>query len=248
MSKARKNTIVVKRVKQLNVAKELKREAFRVAIFGSARTKKGETAYEEVYDLAYKIGENGFDVVTGGGPGMMEAANYGHNAGDKENNAESIGLRIELSFEQSVNKYVEVNKEFKRFAERLETFAKLSNVFLITPGGVGTMLEFFYIWQLVQVKKMGYKPIILIGEMWRPLIYWVIDYALRDKLISSSDFDYIYLVKDNKEAMKLIDEFHKQDKKSGKCKPLKSKSELQNLKKKSSKGAKKPTAKKTKKK
>lgn len=227
----KRNHIIVKRIKALDVVRELKRKAFRVAIFGSARTQKGESSYQQVYDLAYKIGEKGFDVVTGGGPGMMEAANYGHNAGDKKNKAESIGLRIELSFEQSVNKYVEVNKEFKRFAERLETFAILSNIFVLTPGGIGTMLEFFYIWQLVQVKKMAYKPIILIGEMWKPLIYWVIDYPLKDKLISSSDFEYIYLVKDNKEAMALINSWNKQYKKDGVCKPIKSKMELQVLKK-----------------
>lgn len=207
--------------KEFNIEYELKKkERFRVTIYGSARIKKGDEAYEHVYDLAKRIGEKGYDIITGGGPGIMEAANAGHNEGDKNNKAESIGLRIELAFEQNVNEYVELKKNFTRFAERLETFAQLSNVFIIAPGGVGTMLEFFYTWQLVQVKKLDYKPIILIGTMWERLIYWVIDYALKDNLISSSDFDYIYIAQDNNEAMKLIDEFNAQYKKNGKLTPI----------------------------
>jgi uncharacterized protein (TIGR00730 family) len=214
--------VVVKRIRDLNVRKELHdKKSFRVAIYGSARTKMDDPIYRQVFDLAYRIGQKGYDVVTGGGPGLMEAANYGHDAGDKDNKAESIGLRIELSFEQNVNPYVEVNKEFRRFAERLETFTHLSDVFVITPGGIGTMLEFFYTWQLVQVKKMSFKPIIMIGEMWRQLIYWIIDYALRDGLLNAEDFQDIYLVKDNEEAMKLINEFHEQKKVTGNCFPLK---------------------------
>ena len=209
------------RAKELDIEKELARkDHFRVTIYGSARLKKGEKVYEEIYDLAKRIGQHGYDIITGGGPGLMEAANYGHTAGDVKGQSESIGLRIELSFEQDVNEYVEVQKNFERFAERLETFAKLSNVFIISPGGVGTMLELFYTWQLVQVKKMEYKPIILVGTMWRRLIYWVIDYALKDGLISASDFDYIYIAKNNKEAMKIIDKFHEQYKKTGKLKPI----------------------------
>lgn len=210
-----------KSAQELNIEKELARkEHFRVTIYGSARLKKGEKTYQQIYDLAKKIGAKGYDIITGGGPGLMEAANYGHSDGDKKGVSESIGLRIELSFEQDVNEYVELQKNFERFAERLETFAKLSNVFIISPGGVGTMLELFYTWQLVQVKKMEYKPIILVGTMWRRLIYWVIDYALKDKLISASDFDYIYIAKNNKEAMKIIDKFHEQYEKNGKCSPI----------------------------
>ncbi len=207
--------------KELNIEKELKeKDRFRVTIYGSARIKKGDKAYEEVFDLARQIGKNGYDIITGGGPGIMEAANAGHNEGDEANRAESIGLRIELAFEQTVNEYVELKSQFERFAERLETFAQLSNVFIIAPGGVGTMLEFFYTWQLVQVKKLEYKPIILVGTMWERLIYWVIDYALKDNLMSSSDFDYIYIAKDNTEAMKLIDKFNEQYKKNGKLTPI----------------------------
>jgi len=153
-------------VRELDIEKELKKkDRFRVTIYGSARIHKGDEIYESVYDLSKRIGKQGYDIITGGGPGIMEAANAGHNEGDKDNKAESIGLRIELAFEQTVNDYVELKTNFARFAERLETFAQLSNVFIIAPGGVGTMLEFFYTWQLVQVKKLEYKPIILVGTM-----------------------------------------------------------------------------------
>jgi uncharacterized protein (TIGR00730 family) len=196
-------------------------DAFRVAIFGSARTVKGSKYYDTVHDLAKMIGERGFDIVTGGGPGMMEAANEGHCAGDVSQKAHSIGLAIKLATEEKVNDFVEFNKNFARFAERLETFAKISNVFVVTQGGIGTMLELFYMWQLVQVKKIPFKPIILVGEMWENLVHWVIDFALRDKLISSSDFEYVYIARSNEEAIKLIDQFHQQFQQNGVCAPIK---------------------------
>lgn len=205
------------KTKELDIKKEMKKKDFRVSIFGSARVKEGDRIYKEVFEFAKVLGEREYDVITGGGPGLMKAANEGHNAGDKDNKAESIGLNIKLPFEQKANVYVEFKKDFEKFSDRLETFMKLSNVFVITPGGVGTMLEFFYTWQLLQVKKMDYKPIILVGEMWRRLIYWVIDYALKDKLLSSKDFEYIYIAKTNKQAIKLIDTFEKQFKAKGKC-------------------------------
>lgn len=207
-------------LQQLDVEKELKTGDFRVAIFGSARIKEGDEVYQEVFELAKAIGMHGYDVITGGGPGLMEAGNRGHAEGDPEGKAESIGLNIELPFEQTNNEYVEFVQNFEKFSDRLDTFMKLSNVFVVTPGGVGTMLEFFFTWQLLQVGKMDYKPIILVGDMWEKLIHWVIDYALKDGLISSSDFDYIYIVKDNYEAMGLIDRFHEQCVKSGECRPI----------------------------
>lgn len=205
---------------ELDVNKIVKTE-FLVAIFGSARIQKGSKHYEEVYNLAKMIGERNFDVITGGGPGIMEAANAGHTAGDKVGKAKSIGLTIKLGTEEKPNDFVEMRKHFERFAERLETFAKLANVFVVTPGGIGTMLELFYMWQLVQVKKIDFKPIILSGEMWGPLIDWVIDFALKEKLINSDDFDYIYIAKNNKEAIELIDQFNKQYKEKGYCWPIK---------------------------
>lgn len=200
----------VKKVAELNIDEEMIGKHFRVAMFGSARIKEGDKVYQEVFELAKMLAEKRYDVITGGGPGIMEAANAGHIAGDTEGLSESIGLGIELAHEQTINDFVEFRKNFDRFAERLETFAKLSSVFVVCPGGIGTMLELFYCWQLVQVKKMPFKPIILVGEMWERLIYWVIDYALKDNLISASDFNYIHIVKTNAEAVELISRFKQQ--------------------------------------
>ncbi len=212
--------------KDLDIEKEKKLNRFKITIYGSARIKKGHPVYTQVYNLAKGIAEIGADIITGGGPGLMQAANEGHDAGDTENKYESIGLNIHLDFEQHINQYVEFKKEFLRFAERLETFSALSKVFVVSPGGIGTALEFFYTWQLLQVKKMEFKPIILVGEMWSRLIYWVIDYALKDKLLSSEDFDYIYIAKDNEEALKLIKQFKEQFEKDGKCHPIKEKTKI----------------------
>ena len=206
--------------KRLNVAEELKSGDFRVSIFGSARIIEGDEIYKQVHSLAKMIGQHGYDIITGGGPGLMEAANRGHVEGDVMDRAESIGLNIVLPFEQSSNEYVEFVKNFNLFSDRLNTFMKLSNVFVVTPGGVGTMLEFFFTWQLLQVGRMGYKPIILVGKMWEELIYWVIDHALKDHLISSGDFDYVYIVHNEKDAINLIDKFARQHKRTKKCKPI----------------------------
>ncbi len=183
---------------------------FRVAIFGSARTKRGDAKYREVFDLARRIGENGYDIVTGGGPGMMEAANAGHEFGDVDKKAESIGLIIELPFESEGNKFLELSKTFKRFSKRLDTFLELSHVMIVTQGGIGTVLELYYMWQHLQVKHVDYRPIILIGEMWESLIEWMKKDVLPRGLVSPKDFDYIYIAKNNDEAMKVIEAFDKQ--------------------------------------
>ncbi len=218
---AKTSKVNVNHATMLDIENELEKGDFRVAIFGSARIKEGDKVYNEIYELAKAIGSRQYDVVTGGGPGLMEAANKGHTAGDKENIAESIGLNIQLPFEQHSNEYVELEKSFAKFSDRLDTFMQLSNVFVVTPGGIGTMLEFFFTWQLLQVKKMAFKPIILVGEMWEKLIHWVIDYSLKDGLLSSGDFEFIYVVKNNAEAIDLIDRFHDQFKKNGQCEPIK---------------------------
>ena len=157
----------------LNIEEELKKKDFRVSIFGSARAKKGDDAYEMVYGLAHKIGEKGIDVVTGGGPGLMEAANEGHQSGKKNGDVHSLGLVIELPWENKANDYLDIEKKYSRFSERLDNFMVLSNVAVITPGGLGTCLELFYTWQLTQVKHICSMPIILVGDMWRSLIEWV---------------------------------------------------------------------------
>lgn len=203
------------RVRSLNLEKELKNNRFRVSIFGSARIKPGDKIYEEVYDLAERIGSRGYDVVTGGGPGLMEAANSGHMVGDAKNRANSIGLVIHLPFESKGNKHLEIRRRFMHFSKRLDTFLSLSHVMVVTTGGIGSMLELYYMWQHLQVHHVAYKPIILIGKMWQDLIDWMKKDVLPGNLVSPDDFNYIYIARDNDQAMSMIDTFHKLYEKEG---------------------------------
>lgn len=197
------------KVKKLELKRELnKKKHFRVAIFGSARVKQGDKVYDQVYDLARKIGEAGFDVVTGGGPGLMEAANSGHVAGDRLGRAESIGLIIHLPFENKGNPYLETRHRYRHFSTRLDTFLALSDVMVVTKGGIGSLLELFYMWQHLQVHHVDYKPLILIGEMWEQLIDWMKKEVLPENLVSPEDFDFVYIAKNNEEAFEMIDRFH----------------------------------------
>ena len=188
---------------------------FRVAIFGSARIKPGTEIYKQVKELAKLIGKQGIDVVTGGGPGLMHAANEGHKS-DNNGRARSIGLNIRLPMEQDTNPHLDIKEEFDKFSGRLDTFMNLSNAVVVAPGGVGTLLEFFYTWQLVQVKHICHIPIILLGDMWPPLIKWIEKYPLNNKLLSNPDLNSIFLAKDCNEAMKVIDTAYKAYKRGGK--------------------------------
>lgn len=194
---------------------ELNQPDFRVAVFGSARLQPGDDIYTSIYELAKEIGERGFDIVTGGGPGLMEAANAGHRAGTNGNGAHSIGLTIELPFEVEGNKHLDIKQHFDRFSQRLDTFMALSQVVVVTPGGIGTCLELFYSWQLTQVKHICHIPIILCGEMWTELLEWIKKYPLQQKLMSSEDMSNILVAEDNQDVMKKILKLHEVFKKEG---------------------------------
>lgn len=182
---------------------------FRVAIFGSARIKKHDEEYKEVYKLAKILARKGIDVVTGGGPGLMEAASAGHKAGNKNSGAKTIGLNIKLPKEQKPNKHLDIKKEYSTFTSRLEKFMQLSDVVVVAHGGVGTLLELFYAWQLLQVGKIDKRPIILMGEMWRGLLLWLQKEPLKRKFFDEKDIEMLYLVNNYREAIALIDEAHK---------------------------------------
>ncbi len=195
-------------MQNVSVEKELKHNQFRVAIFGSARIKPNDKIFTEVIELSKEIAKKDIDVVTGGGPGIMEAANLGHQMGTN-GNSDSIGLTIELPWENEGNKHLDKQKHFAKFSSRLDHFMALSNVVVVMPGGVGTCLEFFYTWQLMQVNHICNTPIILHGKMWHDLMKWVEKYPIKDGLISPEDANGIYCVKNNKEAMKIINTSHK---------------------------------------
>lgn len=190
--------------KNFIIADELKTHEFRVSIFGSARIKPEDPVYQETFNLAKVIGKEGIDLVTGGGPGLMEAASLGHTAGDVKNRAHSIGLNIILPFEQKPNEGLEFLDNHEVFSTRLDEFMLLSNAVVVMPGGIGTCLELFYSWQLLQVKHICNMPIILVGKMWRKLIEWVIDHPLHQKLMDPKDLHFIVVVDNWKQAVKVI--------------------------------------------
>jgi uncharacterized protein (TIGR00730 family) len=185
----------------------INKKHFRVAIFGSARTKKNQTTYKMVHTLAKMIAKEEIDLITGGGPGLMDAASRGHHAGrkNKYNGSHSIGLTIKLPHEQTKDYHLDIEKDFNKFSGRLDKFMQLSNVVVVAPGGVGTILEFFYTWQLLQVKQICDNiPIILLGSMWKGLIEWIKKQPLKNRLLSKEDLNNIFIVNNCQEAIKII--------------------------------------------
>lgn len=147
-------------------------EYYRVTIFGSSRIRKGDALYEEVRSLAQELAIRGCDIVTGGGPGLMAAANEGEAQGDVDGRTRSFGLNVELPHEQGTNAFVEQAYTHRTFFTRLHHFVRLSSAFVVVPGGIGTTLEAMMVWQLCQVRKMPERPLIFLGEMWHDLVDW----------------------------------------------------------------------------
>ena len=168
-----------------------------VSIFGSARTKAGSPQYDACVETARLLGEAGFAIITGGGPGIMEAA----NRGAKEAGAKSVGCNIELPFEQSGNKYVDVSIDFRYFFVRKTMFVKYAQAFVIFPGGFGTMDELFESLTLIQTGKVRHFPVVLWGkEYWGGLIDWMRDHMAAEGKISLKDLDLVCLTDDPAEA------------------------------------------------
>ena len=149
-----------------------KPEFYRVSVFGSSRIRPGTHLYNDVRQLATELAAMGCDIVTGGGPGLMQAANEGAQLGDPEKRTRSYGLSIELEHEQAANPFVEKLYTHRTFFSRLHHFVLLSSAFVVFPGGIGTTLEAMMIWQLLQVRHAHGTPLILIGSMWKDLVEW----------------------------------------------------------------------------
>lgn len=198
-----------------SVKKEIKKKHFRVTMFGSARIKEDDKIYKQVYELAKEIAKNDFDLITGGGPGLMKAANSGHQKGKKSDDVHSIGIMIRLPFEVRPNKYLDIKQQYDRFSDRLDEFMILSDVIVVLPGGIGTCLELFYTWQLTQVKHICSMPIILVGDMWTKLLRWVKEEILDNNRMSPEDMQNMYCVKNKKEAMEIIIKAHEVFEKEG---------------------------------
>ncbi len=178
-----------------------------VSIFGSARTQPDNKYYKMAEEIAAKLVRHGYGVITGGGPGIMEAG----NKGARSENGKSVGLNIELPFEQGNNIYIDLDKllNFDYFFVRKVMFVKYSQGFIVMPGGFGTLDEFFEAVTLIQTQKIGRFPIVLVGrEYWGGLMDWVQGTMLSFGNISEKDLDLINIVDTPSEAVTVIDEFY----------------------------------------
>jgi uncharacterized protein (TIGR00730 family) len=199
-------------VNNLTRLRPSKQERYRVTIFGSARAKPGTYVYDEVKRVATALAELGCDIVTGGGPGLMQAANEGATAAGSPERHRSVGIRVDLPFEQEVNPFVEQAFEHKTFFTRLHHFVLTSDAYVVSPGGIGTVLELMLIWQLLQVKHVHDTPLILVGKMWAELVNWAKTYLLRPELplTSPEDMTIPRCVNTADEAIALIRAHHAQ--------------------------------------
>jgi uncharacterized protein (TIGR00730 family) len=172
-----------------------------VSVFGSARTAEDDQYYLAAVETGKLLAEAGFEVITGGGPGIMEAANRGaHEAGKV-----SVGCNIELPFEQKPNPYLTKSLTFKYFFVRKTVFIKYSNAYIIFPGGFGTMDELFEALTLIQTRKIRNFPVVLFGsQYWRGLLQWITSTMLNEKNINSEDLGLIHLTDSPKEAVDFI--------------------------------------------
>ena len=178
-----------------------------VSIFGSARTQPDHEYYKLAEEVASKIVDNGYGIITGGGPGIMEAGNKGaHIAGGT-----SVGLNIDLPFEQHDNPYIDNDKslDFDYFFVRKVMFVKYSQGFVVMPGGFGTLDELFEAITLIQTHKIDTFPIILVGtKFWAGLVDWIKNTLLTEKNISPKDIDLIHVVDTSDEVVEILNEFY----------------------------------------
>lgn len=179
-----------------------------VSIFGSARTKPDNPYYKIAEEIAAKVVRHGYGVITGGGPGIMEAGNKGAN----KQGGKSVGLNIELPFEQNHNIYIDRDKsiDFDYFFVRKVMFVKYSQGFIVLPGGFGTMDELFEALTLIQTDKIGQFPIVLVGrEFWAGLVDWLKEVMLgQENNINKDDLNFFTIVDTATEAVQVIDDFY----------------------------------------
>jgi uncharacterized protein (TIGR00730 family) len=198
-------------VNALTRLRPTKRDRYRVTIFGSARIDPSHWVYAAVRDTAAELTRLGCDIVTGGGPGLMQAANEGVKRADPEGKlGKSVGIRVELPFEQDVNAFVTEAFEHKTFFTRLHHFVLVSDAFIVTPGGIGTVLETLMVWQLLQVRHLHETPLILAGRFWDGLIEWAAREMLRADapLVSPNDLKIPQVLADGPAIVAAIREHH----------------------------------------
>jgi hypothetical protein len=174
-----------------------------VSIFGSARTPPEDPRYEQARKLARRLGEEGFAIITGGGPGIMEAANLGA----REAGVPSVGLGIELPHEQGMNEHVDLALNFHYFFTRKVMFVRYASGFVVFPGGFGTMDEMFEAATLRQTEKIRYFPIVLVGsDYWAGLVAWLRDSMLADRYIAEHDLEAIAVCDDPTRVIEIVED------------------------------------------
>jgi uncharacterized protein (TIGR00730 family) len=197
-------------VNTLTRLRPTKRSRYRVTIFGSARVPSDHWVYQAVRDLAAELARLDCVIVTGGGPGLMKAANEGVHVANPAAAEGSIGIRVDLPFEQEVNAFVTEAFEHGTFFTRLHHFVLLSDAFVVVPGGIGTVLETMMVWQLLQVQKLHDTPLILAGKMYAELVEWCSKHMLRPDfpLASPEDVRIPVCVEDGPAILRIIREHH----------------------------------------
>jgi uncharacterized protein (TIGR00730 family) len=198
---------VVNNLTRLRPTRQLR---YRVTVFGSARTDPDHWGYAAVRDLAAELTRLDCDIITGGGPGLMQAANEGARSAGADPDRCSVGIRVDLPFEQDVNPFVGQAFEHRTFFSRLHHFVLVSDAFVVVPGGIGTVLETMMIWQLLQVRKLHDTPLILAGAMWPELVEWARRSMLRPDcpLASPEDFAIPICCRTGPEILDIIRTHH----------------------------------------
>lgn len=200
--------VVEERLRQLDDNK-----FYRTCIFGSARIKPDTKLYDDVFTVARYLSWEGIDVLTGGGPGLMEAANRGAKLGQAEGKTKSrsIGISIELPFEPESNLHLDVKRHHHKFSSRLDDFMRLSRSIVVTPGGIGTILELYFSWQLIQVEHIGFRPVVLMDRaFWEGLMNWMRRHPLKRGLISAHDSNCISIADSPEEVYEIISAHHRE--------------------------------------
>lgn len=180
---------------------------FRVCIFGSARIRRRDVTWQEVYRLSKQLARMGIDVVTGGGPGLMEAANRAVQDAHDER-AKTYGLPLDIpSLREPENKHLDIKSAHQRFSTRLDEFMRLSHAVIVAPGGIGTLLELMYVWQLIQIGLLDPRPVLLLGEdFWQGLLDWMRDPMLARGFINPEDMDFVRVISTREEAIAILEE------------------------------------------
>jgi uncharacterized protein (TIGR00730 family) len=198
-------------VNNLTRLRPTRQDRYRVTIFGSARVEPDHWVYGVVRDVAAELTRLGCDIVTGGGPGLMQAANEGAKLANPDGTQQqSVGIRVELPFEQDVNAFVTEAFQHKTFFTRLHHFVLVSDAFVVTPGGIGTMLETLMVWQLLQVRHLYDTPLILAGHFWDGLLDWAKAVMLRPDapLVCPEDLTIPQILPDGPSIVAAVREHH----------------------------------------